>query len=107
MIAVHDGRAPLVTPLSGDTPKVPVAGIGVCSVWVGSPDGVCVQLSTDSCQLVRVSTPPITDTLLPGSMAGTAGQAPLAPEPARSCRCGETQPHRRGLPCRAAAIMAG
>src|SRR5215470_6119536 len=69
--AVQDGSAPLVTPVSGDTVKVPVAGIGVCSVCVGSPDGVWVQLSTDSCQLVSVGTPPITDTVELGSMAGT------------------------------------
>ena len=32
VIAVHDGSAPLVTPLSGDTVKVPAAGMGVWSV---------------------------------------------------------------------------
>src|SRR5215469_11969864 len=71
VIAVQDGSAPLVTPLSGETANEPVAGIGVCRVCVGSPDGVCVQLSTASCQLVSVGTPPITETVGLGVMAGT------------------------------------
>src|SRR5262249_28895998 len=71
VIAVQDGSVPLATPLSGDTVKVPRDGTGVCCVWVGSPDGVCVQLSTDSCQFVSVGPRLITDTVELGSMDGT------------------------------------
>ena len=38
---------------------------------MGSPEGVCVQLSTDRSHLVRVGVPPMTETVELGLIAGT------------------------------------
>ena len=74
VMLTHDGNTPVLTPVSGATANVPVAGICVCWVWVGSPDGGGPELSTDSCQLVNVTAPGAAPTL--GTVIGDVSDAP-------------------------------